>query len=62
MTCSLDHHLEELVNRLEELAAWREVNAKLEALWTSAAWVRDLVRDWANGLSSLATSLSVIAE
>jgi hypothetical protein len=33
----LDDHLEEAVGQLGvELAAWREVDAELEALWTSA--------------------------
>jgi hypothetical protein len=45
-----------------ELAARREADAELEALWTTAAWVRDLVLDKANMSSSLATSLSTIME
>jgi hypothetical protein len=45
-----------------ELAAWREVEAELEALWTSTTWVRDLVLGNADGSSSLSASLSMVAE
>jgi hypothetical protein len=38
------------------------VDAELEAWWTSATWVRDLVQDGANERSSLAASLSTVAE
>jgi hypothetical protein len=38
------------------------VDAKLEALWTSAALVWDLVQGEADGPSSLATSLSTVAK
>jgi hypothetical protein len=42
-----------------EQAARREVNTKLEAIRNSAAWVLDLVLEWADGSSSLAASLSL---
>jgi hypothetical protein len=45
-----------------ELGARREADAELEALWTSVAWVRDLVLESADGPSSLAASLSTVAE
>jgi hypothetical protein len=45
-----------------ELAAWREVDADLEALRTLATWVRDLVLDRVDMPSSLAASLSTVAE
>jgi hypothetical protein len=45
-----------------ELAAWRESDAELEALWTSSARVRDLVLGSADGPSSLVVSMSVAAE
>jgi hypothetical protein len=45
-----------------ELAAQREVDAELEALWTLVVRVRDLVLDWADGPSSLAVSLSMVVE
>jgi hypothetical protein len=45
-----------------KLAARWEVDAELEALRTSAAWVQDLVLDWADGPSSLVASLSTVAE
>jgi hypothetical protein len=38
------------------------VDVKLEALWTSAAWVRELVLDNDDGPSSLGASLSVAVE
>jgi hypothetical protein len=44
------------------LAAWREANTELEALQTLVVWVPDLVLDRANGSSSLAGSLSTVAE
>jgi hypothetical protein len=44
------------------LAAWWEVDAELEALWTSATWVQDLVLHNVDGPSSLAASLSTVAE
>jgi hypothetical protein len=40
----------------------READAKLEALWTLAMRVWDLVLGSADGPSSLETSLSVVAE
>jgi hypothetical protein len=60
----------QLVNRLDEaagqlgaeLAARQEVDAELEALWTSTALVQNLVLDGADGPSSLAASLSTLAE
>jgi hypothetical protein len=45
-----------------KLAAWREVDAKLEALRTSAAQVWGLVLSNADGSSSLTASLSAAAE
>jgi hypothetical protein len=45
-----------------ELGARRGVDAELEAWWTSATWVRDLVQDGANGRSSLVASLSIVTE
>jgi hypothetical protein len=55
----LADHLDEAVRQLgTELAARWEVDAELEALWTSATWVEDLVLDRADGPSSLAASLS----
>jgi hypothetical protein len=38
------------------------VDAELEALWTLASRVRDLVVDNADGLSSLVASLSMVVE
>jgi hypothetical protein len=43
-----------------ELVARREVNAELEALWTLAAQVWDLVLDNVDESSSLAASLSAV--
>jgi hypothetical protein len=55
--------LDEAAGRLEaELTARRQVNAELEALRTSAARVQDLVLDNIDGPSSLAMSLSMVAE
>jgi hypothetical protein len=55
--------LDEAVGRLEaELTAWRHVDADLEALRTSVAQVWDLVLDSIDGPSSLAASLSMMAE
>jgi hypothetical protein len=49
--------------RLEaELIAWRLVDAELGALWTLVARIRDLVLGNADGPSSLAASLSMVAE
>jgi hypothetical protein len=45
-----------------ELASWCEVDAELEALWTSIAWVRDMVLDNVDGPSSLVASLSTVVE
>jgi hypothetical protein len=56
-------HLDEAVGQLEvELAEWRQVDAELEALWSSAALVRDLVLGGVDGPSSLVASLSMVAE
>jgi hypothetical protein len=60
----------QLANRLDEstrqlgaeLAAWQEVDAKLEALQTSATQVRDVVLDNADGPSSLAASMPTAVE
>jgi hypothetical protein len=60
---SLTNHLDEAIGQLGvELAAWWEVDTELEVLWTSAAWVWDLVLDNVNGSSFLAMSLSTVAE
>jgi hypothetical protein len=53
---------EAVVQLRVELAARREVDAELEALWSSAARVRELVLDNADGSSSLAASLSMAVE
>jgi hypothetical protein len=45
-----------------ELVARREVDAELEALLTAAARVRDLVLGNADGLSSMAASMSMVVE
>jgi hypothetical protein len=45
-----------------ELATRREVDAELEALLTLAVWVWDLVLDNVDESSSLAASLSTVAE
>jgi hypothetical protein len=45
-----------------ELDEWREADAELEALQTSAARVQGLVLDNIDGLSSLAASLSMVVE
>jgi hypothetical protein len=45
-----------------ELAAWWEADAELEALWTLAMWVWDLVLGSADGPSSLAGSMSMVAK
>jgi hypothetical protein len=47
--------------RAEQASRW-EADAKLEALWTSATRVWDLVLSNANGLSSLAASMSIATE
>jgi hypothetical protein len=44
------------------MAAWREVDAELEAPWASAARVRDLVLGDVDGPSSLAASVSMAVE
>jgi hypothetical protein len=55
--------LGEATRRLEaELATQRQVEAELEALWTSATRVQDLVLRNTNILSSLAVSLYMGAE
>jgi hypothetical protein len=45
-----------------ELATRREAEAELEALWSLAAQVRDFTLDDADGPSSLATSMSMVAK
>jgi hypothetical protein len=45
-----------------ELASWWEVGAELEALWTTAVPVCNLVLGNVDGLSSLAASLSMVAQ
>jgi hypothetical protein len=56
-------HLDEDAGQLgAELAARREADFELEALWTSVAQVRDLVLDRVDGMSFLAASLSIAAE
>jgi hypothetical protein len=55
--------LDEAVGQLRvELAVRWEVDAKLETLWTLVVRVWNLVMDNANGLSSLALSLSTVVE
>jgi hypothetical protein len=59
----LADHLDEAVRQLRvELDEWREADAELEALQTSAARVQGLVLDNIDGLSSLAASLSMVVE
>jgi hypothetical protein len=59
----LADHLDEATRQLgEELAAQQEVDTELEVLLTSAAQVKNLVLDNANGSSSMAASLSMVAE
>jgi hypothetical protein len=59
----LADHLNEAAEQLKvELAAQREVEAELKALRCPTAWVWDLVLGGANGLSSLATFMYVVAE
>jgi hypothetical protein len=54
--------LEEVAGKLwAGLVAQWEMDAELEALHASVAWVQDLVLDWANGPSCLAASLSMVA-
>jgi hypothetical protein len=56
----LADHLDEATDQLRvELATRREVNAELEALWTLATRVQDLVLGSADGPSSLAASMSM---
>jgi hypothetical protein len=56
-------HLDEANGGLEaELTARRQVDAELEALWTLATRVQDLVLDNIDGPSSLAASLSMVVE
>jgi hypothetical protein len=50
-----------LANRLKE-TAWPEAEAELEALRSLVTQVRYLVQGGVNGLSSLATSMSAVAE
>jgi hypothetical protein len=59
----LADRLDEATGQLrEELAAQREVEAELEALQSSAARVQDLVLGDVGRSSSLATSMSTVAE
>jgi hypothetical protein len=59
----LADQLDEAIGQLRvELAPWWEADVELEALQTSATQVRDLVLGSTNGLSSLATSMSVPVE
>jgi hypothetical protein len=59
-----------LVDRLEEVigqiraeqVARRAADAELEALWSSATRVQSLALERADGMSSLVTSLSLVAE
>jgi hypothetical protein len=56
-------HLDEAIDQLRaKLAAWRKVDAELEALCTLAARVWDLVLDNINGPSSLPASMSMMVE
>jgi hypothetical protein len=55
--------LEEAVEQLRvEQATRREAKVELEALWSLVAHVWDLKLDDADGPSSLATSMSMVAE
>jgi hypothetical protein len=55
--------LEEAVEQLRvEQATRREAKVELEALWSLVAQVWDLKLDDADGPSSLATSMSMVAE
>jgi hypothetical protein len=45
-----------------ELAVWREADAELAALQTLATRIQDLLLGSTNGPSSLAVSMSVVAE
>jgi hypothetical protein len=57
------NRLDEVDGRLEaELGARREVDAELEALWDSATQAWGSVLDSIDGSSSLAASLSMVAE
>jgi hypothetical protein len=59
----LANDLDEAVGQLRaELAARREVDTELKALWCSAAWVQELVLDNADGPSSLVASLALAVE
>jgi hypothetical protein len=56
-------HLDKAIGQLgAELAARREVDAELEALWTLGAQVWDLVLDNADRPSSMVASLSTSVE
>jgi hypothetical protein len=55
--------LEEVAERFKAiLAERRQVDAELETLWTSAAFVYDLILGNASGSSSLAASLPMVVE
>jgi hypothetical protein len=59
----LADRLDEAVEQLrEELAAWWEVEAELVALWSSALQVQNMVLGDVDGSSSLAASMSVVAQ
>jgi hypothetical protein len=59
----LADRLDEVVGQLgAELATRWEVNTKLEALQTLAAWVQDLVLDNDDRSCSMAASISMVAE
>jgi hypothetical protein len=57
-----DHLDEDTVQLGVKLAAQWEVDAELQALWTSATRVRNLVLDNTDGSSSLAASMSTAVE
>jgi hypothetical protein len=57
----LADRLEEVARQLRAMLAERqEADVELEALRTSATWLRDLVLDGADGSSSLAASLTTV--
>jgi hypothetical protein len=59
----LADYLDEATGQLRvELATQREAEAELEALWSLAARFQDLVLDDADGLSSLAASMSTVVK
>jgi hypothetical protein len=59
----LSNRLDEAAEQFRvELAAWREEDAELEALWILVVRVQDLVLGGIEGPSSLGASMSMVAE